>query len=109
MLSSKRSPLMSFYSLGAGFQGLLRDLRPVCIDRDRNFQHSRKRLDARAGRVATPRHPDRIASRRVVDSPPMSSMSAPSWLDFPPSSYGLFRIKYFPPSENESGVTLRMP
>src|SRR5207244_1317479 len=44
-----------------------------------------------------------------VDSPPTSTMSAPSAAIFRPCSMAFSAAKNFPPSENESGVTFNTP
>ena len=44
-----------------------------------------------------------------VDSPPMSMMSAPSATSSSPCSTAFSGVKYSPPSENESSVTLSTP
>src|ERR1700754_442836 len=44
-----------------------------------------------------------------VDSPPMSSMSAPSSASVMACAYAASSVSCRPPSENESGVTLTMP
>ena len=45
----------------------------------------------------------------LVDSPPTSMMSAPAFAILFPSAIASAGLRFFPPSENESGVTLRMP
>ena len=45
----------------------------------------------------------------LVDSPPMSMMSAPSSAMFTARRTASSALKYLPPSENESGVTFKMP
>ena len=44
-----------------------------------------------------------------VDSPPTSTMSAPSATIFRPCSMAFSAARNFPPSENESGVTFNTP
>ncbi|MNI61424.1 hypothetical protein D3C73_1166950 [compost metagenome] len=44
-----------------------------------------------------------------VDSPPMSSRSAPSSTSFRPCATAASVVSWAPPSENESGVTLTIP
>ena len=45
----------------------------------------------------------------LVDSPPTSRISAPLSNNLIPCSTAFSFLKYFPPSENESGVTFRIP
>src|SRR5690242_9073023 len=52
---------------------------------------------------------DTSAAPGRVDSPPTSSMSAPCSTIARPCATAASRSPYKPPSENESGVTLRMP
>ena len=45
----------------------------------------------------------------LVDSPPISIMSAPSFNNYSAWIKALSLLRYFPPSEKESGVTFRIP
>ena len=60
-----------------------------------------------AAQLLVDRRPDRRAGR--VDSPPTSTMSAPSRTSMRACSTARSKANHSPPSENESGVTLRMP
>ena len=45
----------------------------------------------------------------LVDSPPISIMSAPSAINLRPCVIASSLDKYFPPSANESGVMFKIP
>ena len=63
----------------------------------------------RGRRGAAPRRPPPARRRGRVDSPPTSRMSAPSAISARARSTAWSKANHSPPSENESGVTLRMP
>ena len=93
----------------AGVQRGARDLELGGVDRDRGAARRPRRGPRSPGRRArAPRPRDGSAPGRV-DSPPTSMIAAPSAVSARPCSTAAAASGWSPPSEKESGVTLRMP
>ena len=93
----------------AGRNGGPHDLGLAGIDRNDAVGLAAQRVRARGQHVRAASPASTATAPGRVDSPPMSSMEAPSASIFRAARDASSAWLKRPPSENESGVTLRMP
>ncbi len=93
----------------ARLERLPRDLGLGRVDRDRDRDLGRQRLDDRDRRAAALRRARPASAPGRLDSPPRSSRSAPSATSASACRTASSASKRRPPSEKLSGVTLTMP
>ena len=97
------------HHVGAGVEGGAGHLRLRRVDRQRAGAAPAEGLDDGSRAAGSPPPPGPCAAPGRVDSPPTSTQSAPSSKRARPRATAASTSPRRPPSENESGVTLRMP